>query len=142
LLASWPKVTLGWKAFTKRAPVLAGFPAPLIRFLGTCELFAVVGLVVPSVILQALGGAGLPAALTTYLPWVAIAVALSCCVSVVGAIVVHSRRREVAYVAMTLVLLLLRGLWCRGAGCSPRCEPTPRVAHGLPREPRRASNGA
>lgn len=70
---------------------VAPFPLPLIRLVAACELIAVVGLVAPKA--------------TGILPTLTGAAAIGLAVVMVGAIISHTRLRELVPVAVNTVLL-------------------------------------
>lgn len=103
----WGHALERWEALTKRLPALLSLPPAFVRFLGSCELLGVLALLVPGVVIQALAGAGLPAALVMVLPWLTIAAGLGFTFEMLSATLFHVRRREFAILGATLVPLAM-----------------------------------
>lgn len=107
LYSGWGHALQQWDALAKRLPAIADLSPRFIRFLGICELLGVVALVVPGIVTQALGGAGLPVSLVHLLPWLTVAAVLGFAFEMLSATIFHIRRKEYSLIGVTVVVLVL-----------------------------------
>ncbi len=98
---------LPWEKLIKKLPALADLPRPFVRFQGTSELLAVVGLVVPGVMNPSLGHTWLPATLAPLRPWGTVAAAAGLSFEMLCAVIFHVRRKEYKAIALPAVLCAL-----------------------------------
>jgi uncharacterized membrane protein YphA (DoxX/SURF4 family) len=100
LMAGVTKATQPRDKLTARLPWVNDFSTPIVRLIGTAELAAALGLVLPAAI-------GIATVLT---PLAATGLA----VIMVGAMGVHARRKEPQAIAFNAVLLIAAALVMRG----------------------------
>jgi uncharacterized membrane protein YphA (DoxX/SURF4 family) len=68
-------------------------PAQLVRVIGVLEVLGAIGLILPAV--------------TGILPWLTPVAAIGLVLTMIGAMILHTRRGEVSHIAPNVVLLLL-----------------------------------
>lgn len=90
LVAGMLKLTQPKEKLRERLAYVEDFAEPTIKLIGALEILAAIGLILPP--------------LTGIAPWLAPTAAAGLVVIMVGAVVVHARRKEIDQVALPAVL--------------------------------------